>query len=86
MRVEVIVTEAGSARRTELVLAEGATVAAALAAADAGLPEGGAVGSHGRLRRPDDVLADGDRIEVYEPLLADPKQARRVRARRSRLS
>ena len=26
------------------------------------------------------VLHDGDRIEIYRPLLIDPKQARRVRA------
>ncbi len=28
------------------------------------------------------VLADGDRIEVLRPLLADPKDARRQRAKR----
>ena len=27
-------------------------------------------------------LADGDRVEIYRPLLADPKEARRRRARR----
>jgi putative ubiquitin-RnfH superfamily antitoxin RatB of RatAB toxin-antitoxin module len=29
------------------------------------------------------VLDEGDRIEIYRPLRADPKQARRSRARRS---
>lgn len=29
------------------------------------------------------VVNDGDRIEVYRPLLADPKELRRMRARRA---
>lgn len=29
------------------------------------------------------VLREFDRIEIYRPLIADPKQARRVRARRA---
>ena len=28
----------------------------------------------------DQVLRDGDRIEIYRPLIADPKEARRQRA------
>lgn len=39
-----------------------------------------AVGIFGRLRERDTVLADGDRVEIYRPLLADPKDARRRRA------
>lgn len=30
------------------------------------------------------VLADGDRVEIYRPLLMDPKEARRQRAEQSR--
>jgi putative ubiquitin-RnfH superfamily antitoxin RatB of RatAB toxin-antitoxin module len=30
------------------------------------------------------VLADGDRVEIYRPLLLDPKEARRQRAKKSR--
>lgn len=30
------------------------------------------------------VLADGDRVEVYRPLLLDPKEARRQRAQTAR--
>lgn len=30
----------------------------------------------------DDALRAGDRIEVYRPLMTDPKHARRARARR----
>lgn len=30
---------------------------------------------------PDTVLKDGDRVEIYRPLLCDPKEMRRQRAR-----
>ncbi len=30
-----------------------------------------------------DVLQDGDRVEIYRPLIADPKELRRQRAERS---
>lgn len=37
------------------------------------------------LRHPQDYrLRDGDRVEVYRPLIIDPKDARRRRARRQR--
>lgn len=38
------------------------------------------VGVFGRLRKLDDVVQAGDRIEIYRPLRADPKEARRRRA------
>jgi putative ubiquitin-RnfH superfamily antitoxin RatB of RatAB toxin-antitoxin module len=38
------------------------------------------VGIHNRLQTLDTVLRDGDRVEIYRPLLADPKDARRRRA------
>ncbi len=31
---------------------------------------------------PDRVLEDGDRVELYRPLLCDPKEVRRQRAKR----
>ncbi len=34
------------------------------------------VGIFGQLRALESVLADGDRVEIYSPLLIDPKQAR----------
>lgn len=30
------------------------------------------------------VLAEGDRVEIYRPLLLDPKEARRQRAKKAR--
>lgn len=39
-----------------------------------------AVGIFGERARVDDVVQDGDRVEIYRPLIADPKEARRRRA------
>jgi putative ubiquitin-RnfH superfamily antitoxin RatB of RatAB toxin-antitoxin module len=38
------------------------------------------VGIFGRVMEADTVLRDGDRVEIYRPLEADPKEARRARA------
>lgn len=38
------------------------------------------VGIYGRLVQLDTPLRDGDRVEIYRPLIADPKEARRRRA------
>lgn len=40
------------------------------------------VGVFSKVRKLEDELEDGDRIEIYRPLLIDPKVARRVRANR----
>ena len=45
---------------------------------------GASIGIHGRVVGRDTVLEDGDRVEIYRPLVADPKQARRRRASRER--
>lgn len=37
-------------------------------------------GIYGKLTKADAVLRDRDRIEIYRPLLADPKEVRRKRA------
>jgi putative ubiquitin-RnfH superfamily antitoxin RatB of RatAB toxin-antitoxin module len=41
------------------------------------------LGIFGRRAIPSTVLREYDRIEIYRPLIADPKQSRRVRARRA---
>ena len=46
--------------------------------------EGTTVGVYGRVVAPDTVLEAGDRVELYRPLVADPKHARRRRASRER--
>ncbi len=40
------------------------------------------VGIFGEIARLQDPVRDGDRIEIYRPLLADPKEARSRRAAR----
>ncbi|MBI3574891.1 MAG: RnfH family protein [Gammaproteobacteria bacterium] len=42
------------------------------------------VGIFGELAGLDDPLRDGDRVEIYRPLLADPKTTRRERARKGK--
>ncbi|MGM0413257.1 MAG: RnfH family protein, partial [Pseudomonadota bacterium] len=39
------------------------------------------LGVFGKLVKPDQPLRDGDRVEVYRPLIADPKEVRRQRAK-----
>ena len=41
------------------------------------------LGIFGRRVSPQEVLRDGDRVEIYRELIADPKSARRKRAERS---
>ena len=41
-----------------------------------------AIGVFGRRIAPDSPLRDGDRIELYRPLQVDPKEARRIRAKK----
>ncbi len=38
------------------------------------------VGIFGKVAAMTTVLSDGDRVEIYRPLLADPKEVRRQRA------
>lgn len=38
------------------------------------------VGIFGKAAKLDQVLDDGDRVEIYRPLIADPKEARKRRA------
>jgi putative ubiquitin-RnfH superfamily antitoxin RatB of RatAB toxin-antitoxin module len=42
------------------------------------------IGVFGRLVPPETPLRDGDRVEIYRPLLVDPKAMRRARAGASR--
>ena len=67
-------------RRVELP--SGSTVGDALVAT--GVKASGQVGIYGKVVPAGTVLADGDRVEVYRPLRADPKEARRARAAKRR--
>lgn len=80
LRVEVVRAVPGRAERVRLALEPGATVAVALRAAGHAVDV--PAGLWGRRVPPATPLADGDRVEVYRPLRADPREARRARARR----
>ncbi|HEX4331416.1 MAG TPA: RnfH family protein [Usitatibacter sp.] len=87
MRVTVAVALPGRQEVVPVELAEGATVADALAAAALGARFPGEdlaaldVGVWGSRVGRDAALREGDRVEVYRPLRADPKEMRRKRAR-----
>lgn len=42
------------------------------------------LGIFGQIVSPAQALHDGDRVEIYRPLKADPKEVRKARAARSR--
>jgi len=74
-------------RRVEL--GEGATVADAIGASEiereAGIDAAGmALGIWSKPARASTMLHDGDRVEIYRPLKADPKESRRRRAARAK--
>jgi hypothetical protein len=48
---------------------------------DAAAPK---IGVFGKVVAPETVLREGDRVELYRPLLADPKEVRRRRAAQGR--
>ena len=85
MKVEVVCAHPAGARCVSVDLPAGARLRDALAASglDPSL-EPRAFGIFGRRASLDHPLAEGDRVEVYRPLAVDPKEARRMRARKRR--
>ena len=87
-RIVVTVVYALADRATEIRLARPAGSLVADALARSGMAERhpeidwatAAVGIYGTQVRRDTLLADGDRVEIYRPLLIDPKERRRRRA------
>ena len=85
--VEVVLAMPGRQELVSLEVPEGATLADAIAAS--GLPEmfegfevdPSMVGIFSEKASLDQVLRNGDRVEIYRPLIADPKEVRRQRAR-----
>jgi putative ubiquitin-RnfH superfamily antitoxin RatB of RatAB toxin-antitoxin module len=90
--VTVVYALPGRSSLREVRLAQGATVLEAIAAS--GITEEfpelkqkiGAVGVFANRVTLDHVVEDGDRVEIYRPLQADPREARRRRARGRRPS
>ena len=84
--VEVAYAEPSRQFLRRITLAAGATIADAIAAsgleAELGIDTSPlAAGIWSKPKPRDTRLADGDRVEIYRPLTADPKEARRRRAR-----
>ena len=88
MRIEVVYALAQKQDLVVLDLPLGSTVEDALQAS--GLLQGSPpiescrVGVWSRPVRPGTALRDGDRVEIYRPLIADPKEIRRKRAATTR--
>lgn len=82
MRVEVVCALPQRADHVSVELPAGATVRDALCAAGCDLTN--AVGIFGKRVMLDQPLAEGDRVEIYRPLAMDPKEARRLRARKKK--
>jgi len=86
IQVEVVLAMADRQELVALEVTVGTTLAEAIT--QSGLPgmfEGfelnrEQVGIFGRKASPEQVLQAGDRVEIYRPLIADPKEVRRQRA------
>ncbi|MDG2327635.1 MAG: RnfH family protein [Halioglobus sp.] len=46
--------------------------------------ENSKLGIFSKVVAPSQVLRDGDRVEIYRPLIADPKEVRKARAARAK--
>jgi len=82
--VEVVYALPQREERVRLRLPEGATVRDALEKSGLLPLARGKFGIFGRVVQADTRLKPGDRVEIYRPLAADPKEARRRRAARRR--
>ena len=80
MKVEVVRAWPGGFDSRLLELAEGATVAEAMAASGLALDGVAGVAVYGERVTPERPLRDGERVELLGRLIADPKEARRKRA------
>jgi len=90
MNVEVVLAYAQRQYLIELSIEPGTTIReVAVQAFEAGLvgsetvdvdPATAILGNYGLVEEDDYQVCDGDRIEIYRPLLQDPKEWRRQRA------
>ena len=85
MTVEVVDARADVQRQVTIQVSASTTLQQAVS--QSGLLAPGDVpplGVFGRVRGSDTPVREGDRIEIYRPLINDPKQARRQRANKHR--
>jgi len=86
IHVEVVYTSAVRQKVTQVSLREGSIVREAIE--QSGLMEEfpeidldkNKIGIWNKLAKTDVILRDKDRVEIYRPLIADPKEVRRQRA------
>lgn len=82
MPVQVCYATQGEQRLVSLALPVGSTIAEAVRIALPDIDLGAhRVGIFSKLKTPETVLREHDRVELYRPLQADPKDARRKRAK-----
>lgn len=86
MKIEVVYALPHKTELVKLDLAEGSTLLQALEASgllqkypDIDVKKN-KFGIYAKLAKADAVLRDRDRIEIYRPLIADPKEVRKQRA------
>jgi len=92
INVEVVYALPGQQTLLRVQLAEGATVEDAIrqsgvldAFGDIDLARN-KVGIFSKLVKLDEALRDKDRVEIYRPLIADPKEVRRKRAEEGKVT
>jgi putative ubiquitin-RnfH superfamily antitoxin RatB of RatAB toxin-antitoxin module len=83
VRVEVVMAWPRRFVAVPLALPDGATLGDAVAASGLALDGVAGYALHGVRADADARLHDGDRVELLRPLLVDPKEARRRRARKA---
>jgi putative ubiquitin-RnfH superfamily antitoxin RatB of RatAB toxin-antitoxin module len=84
MEVEVVYALAASQQVVKVELKPGATVWDAVIASGFVTRQDQKFGIFGKTVLPETRVAQGDRVEIYRPLLIDPKEARRRRALKQR--
>ena len=86
IRVEVVLAMPGRQELVALEVTSGSTLADAIAKSGiVEMFEGFEldltnIGIFGQKTSPEQLLCEGDRVEIYRPLIADPKESRRQRA------
>lgn len=86
MNVAIVYCTTQAEHRIELEVPAGTTIGAAIEVAGLSdqepMLQSGAlkVGIWNRIARLEDLVREGDRIEIYRPLTVDPKEGRRLRS------
>lgn len=86
IHIEVVLAMPERQELTALKVLEGTTLAEAITLSgiserfDSFEPDLSKVGIWGKKTSSGQILREGDRVEIYRPLIADPKEVRRQRA------